>query len=670
MNEFLSVISACKDINPDSILKRGELKILQINMGNLCNQACGHCHVAASPQGGDIMPKRVIDEILAFLSVNRGLAIDITGGAPELNPDFDYLISKARPLTEEIIVRSNLTVFFEPGKDYLPGFFKKQRVHLICSLPCYARENVDAQRGEGVFDKSIRALKELNRLGFGEEEGLRLDIVYNPLGEALPLDQKSLEAEYRRNLKKDFDINFNNLVTITNVPIKRFKTYLEREGKYEKYLHTLKQSFNRDCLPNIMCRSFLSAGYDGRLYDCDFNQALGWALKNNKGEYLTIGGLDIKALEGRDILVGEHCLSCTAGYGSSCKGALIDAKQLVKDYYGNVLKSKSDLKTSACCTGDGIPSGHREILKKIHPEILDRFYGCGSPLPPELKDRKVLDLGCGTGRDVYLVSYLAGENGFVTGVDMTDEQLNVANKHLGYQMRVFGFSKTNVEFKKGYIEDLKEAGIEDNSLDVVISNCVINLSPDKEKVFREILRVLKPGGELYFSDVFAGRRVPAAVRSDPVLYGECLGGALYIEDFRRILKGAGCPDYRVASSRKLALDNQKVKEKAGMIDFYSMTIRAFKLADLEDICEDYGQVAVYLGTIAGYPHEFVLDDRHIFVAHKPMLVCGNTASMLSQTRFAAHFRVTGDRSSHFGPFACKPAAEIKQADGLNGGGCC
>jgi SAM-dependent methyltransferase len=235
----------------------------------------------------------------------------------------------------------------------------------------------------------------------------------------------------------------------------------------------------------------------------------------------------------------------------------------------------------------------------------------------------------------------------VIGVDMTEEQLEVARRYLDYQMKEFGFSEPNVSFKSGYIENLKEIGIKDNSVDVVISNCVINLSPDKKAVFSEIFRVLKPGGELYFSDIFTGRRIPEYLKSDPVLYSECLGGALYIEDFRRILREIACLDYRVVSRRRITLDNPEIESKVGMIDFYSMTIRAFKLDDLEDICEDYGQVATYLGGMPGQLLRFKLDGHHIFIAKKPMLVCSNTASMLQNTRYARYFEVAGKRTTHF-----------------------
>lgn len=349
-----------------------------------------------------------------------------------------------------------------------------------------------------------------------------------------------------------------------------------------------------------------------------------------------------------------------------------DAHEQLKAYYGKILESSQDLKTSACCCSEeSVPAEVRAALKEINDEIVARFYGCGSPLPPVLEGCTVLDLGCGTGRDVYVASKLAGENGFVIGVDMTDEQLAVAKRHVDSMREKFGYKHPNVDFRKGFIEDLKALDIADNSIDVVISNCVINLSPDKPSVLKEIFRVLKPGGELYFADVFAGCRVPEHLADDPVLHGECLAGAMYIEDFRRLLYSLGCPDYRVAAGRKISLENPEIESKVGMIDFYSMTIRAFKLSALEDICEDYGQVAVYQGTIPNHPHDFALDDHHRFITGKPMLVCGNTAAMIQETRFSRHFSVWGDRSVHYGPFDCAPAsvkAETEQAGA--GGSCC
>jgi radical SAM/Cys-rich protein len=645
--------------------------------------------VDASPQGKKIMSRQVIDSIIEFLLLNKDLTLDITGGAPELNPNFDYFIKRARPLVKEIIVRSNLTVLFEPGKEYLPGFFRKYKIHLICSLPCYKEDNVDKQRGKGVFRKSLKALRLLNRLGFGAYNGLNIDLVYNPTGSHLPPEQDGLEKDYKTHLRKNYGIEFNRLITINNVPINRFKSYLDSRGEYQNYLKLLKDNYNPLAEEKIMCRELLSIGFDGRLYDCDFNQALGLALKGTNGGLLSIGKINIKSLEDREILFDQHCLSCVAGRGSSCQGELIketgfsgQTKEAemqvitnkigtVKDYYGKILKTKQDLKTNVCCSAENLPVYLKKIVSMLDSEITDKFYGCGSPIPPLLKGCRVLDLGCGTGRDVYIASYLIGEDGYVIGIDMTDEQLDMTSKHIDSQMKRFGFLNSNVEFRKGYIEDLKEIGIEDNSMDVVISNCVINLSCDKRTVFSEIFRVLKPGGELYFSDVFGGCRIPQYLQLDPVLYAECLSGALYIEDFRRLLLDLGCPDYRIVSKKRLTISEPEIEAKIGTIDFYSMTIRAFKLEDLEDRCEDYGQVAIYQGTIPEYPHKFILDDHHIFIAGKPMLVCGNTASMLENTRFAKHFKLIGDRSRHYGIFSCSPASEkLGKEESSIGGACC
>ena len=680
MNAFLSVLEK-HEIEKD-ILKRGRLTTLQVNMGDLCNQSCSHCHIEASPNGKKIISRKVVDDILSFLKVNRIKTLDITGGAPELNPNFDDFVKSARPLVEELIVRSNLTVLFEKGKEHLPEFFRLNKVHLICSLPCYTKENVDRQRGAGVFEKSIKALKLLNEMGFTKRSDLQMDLVYNTLGAYLPGPQDSLEKDYKRALKDNYGIEFNKLLTITNVPIKKFKDYLESNNEYEKYSDVLESSFNPKTIETLMCRTFLSVGHDGKLYDCDFNLALGYAFKDSHGSYLTIDALYLKELGEREIITGEHCLACTAGSGSSCQGALTnenicivtakkDKNETVKEYYGKVLKTQKDLKTSACCSVETFPEPMKSIIKNIEPEILDKFYGCGSPLPPLLEGCRVLDLGSGTGRDVYIASALTGENGFVTGVDMMDEQLNIACKYKDTQMKRFGFKRCNVDFKKGYIEDLKESGIKDNSQDVVISNCVINLSPDKKSVFSEIFRVLKPGGELYFADVFADRRIPDGIKNDSVLYGECLGGAMYIEDFRRMLRDLGCSDFRYMSKRKITIDDPKIAEKTGNITFCSMTVRVFKLDDLEDICEDFGQIAVYLGTIPGNPHQFILDNHHIFIAQKPMLVCGNTALMLNKTRYARHFKVMGNRNTHYGPFECAPYADkLNKVDSNEGGSCC
>lgn len=340
--------------------------------------------------------------------------------------------------------------------------------------------------------------------------------------------------------------------------------------------------------------------------------------------------------------------------------------QLIKDqvrtYYGDVLQTNADLKTSACCTAEAPPVWVRPILGEIHPEIHQRYYGCGSPIPAALGGQVVLDLGCGTGRDAYLLSKLVGPEGAVIGVDMTEAQLEVAQRHVTYHTERFGYDTPNVSFRHGQIEDLREAGIADSSVDLVVSNCVINLSPQKERVFAEIARVLRPGGELYFSDVFSGRRIPPALRADPVLRGECLAGAMYVEDFRRSLRSLGILDHRILSKRRLELHDPEIARVAGMVDFYSMTVRTFK-CDFEDIRENYGHVALYKGSLPESPHEFVLDDHHRFRTGIPLPVCGNTTRMLTETRFAPHFTVIGNFDTHYGPFECAtPEASPNSSD--------
>lgn len=339
----------------------------------------------------------------------------------------------------------------------------------------------------------------------------------------------------------------------------------------------------------------------------------------------------------------------------------------VQNYYGQVLQSNADLKTSACCTVDAMPRYLRPLLNDLHPEVVSRFYGCGSPLPPVLDGCTVLDLGCGSGRDCYLLSRLVGETGRVIGVDMTVEQLDVAKRHCDWHAQRYGYARSNVEFVHGLIEDLAAAGIADNSIDVVVSNCVINLSPDKRQVLAEVFRVLKPGGELYFSDVYADRRIPQSLRLDPVLLGECLGGALYWEDFRRIMQDLGCPDVRIVKEQPISLDDPEVIAKIGMAHFRSVTIRAFKIP-LEDRCEDFGQVAIYKGTIAEQPHAFDLDDHHHLETGRPLRVCGNTADMLGASRYAEHFQLWGDKTTHYGLFDCAPPNSSTSL--TSGAACC
>lgn len=352
-----------------------------------------------------------------------------------------------------------------------------------------------------------------------------------------------------------------------------------------------------------------------------------------------------------------------------------DIRQEVKDYYSKItVEKEGTMETNICCSLDAVPAHIAEVQAKIHPEIVKRFYGCGSPIPLALEGCTVLDLGCGTGVDVYTVSKLVGESGKVIGVDMNDDQLAIAKRYRDEMAKAFGFSASNVEFKKGFIEDLTAMGIEDESIDVVISNCVINLSPDKESVFREIWRVLKTGGELYFSDIFADRRVPEAISNDEMLRGECLGGAMYSEDFRRLMQSVGWKDFRYIKNVKADIGNAEIEEKIGNIGFSSATIRAIKHPEyIEDICEEYGQVAIYRGGILGSENYFDLDDHHRFIKDLPLRVCGNSCCMVENTRFGKYFEIIGDRSRHFGPFegcGSVPAAAESASEGESGSCCC
>jgi arsenite methyltransferase len=323
----------------------------------------------------------------------------------------------------------------------------------------------------------------------------------------------------------------------------------------------------------------------------------------------------------------------------------------IQQYYGETLTSQRDLKTGACCSPEAMPAYLQDWLREIPREVTDRFYGCGSPIPAAAAGATVVDLGCGTGRDAFLASRLVGPTGRVIGIDMTPQQLAVAERNVAEHRRITGLD--NIVFRLGPIEDLAASGIASDSVDVVISNCVLNLAGDKARVLAEVFRTLKPGGELYFSDVFADRRIPDALLQDPVLRGECLSGALYLEDFRRMLLDLGCADFRIVARSAVPLLDADIEAVIGHVRFESITVRAFKL-DLEDRCEDYGQVATYRGTIPHHPHAFVLDDHHRFERGRPMLVCGNTADMLARTRYAEHFAVTA-RGAHFGLFDCVPA---------------
>ncbi|CAM9446109.1 unnamed protein product [Discosporangium mesarthrocarpum] len=354
----------------------------------------------------------------------------------------------------------------------------------------------------------------------------------------------------------------------------------------------------------------------------------------------------------------------------------------VQEYYGKILTKSDDLKTNACTTDANMPDNVKKVMPLLNDEVIAKYYGCGICMPELLEGCNVLDLGCGAGRDCYILSKLVGPTGSVVGVDMTDEQLEVANRHVEFHTKSFGYDRPNVEFKKGYIERLDELGLPDNHFDVIVSNCVINLSPDKDAVLREAYRVLKPGGELYFSDVYSDRRIPQELVDDPVLFGECLSGALYWNDFLTIARRHGFNDPRLVSDSRITVSNKEIEKKVGHINFFSATYRLFKLPELEADCEDYGEAVVYQGTVPTSPQAFTLDNHHVIDTGRVFPVCRNTLHMLTATRFAPHFEKVSGGDTHFGiypdcgksiPFTSGSAgagASSTAGSGGGGGGCC
>lgn len=346
---------------------------------------------------------------------------------------------------------------------------------------------------------------------------------------------------------------------------------------------------------------------------------------------------------------------------SQIPDAGLSIHEQIRQYYGDILAGSDDLKTNAtCCTSDTPPRYVLDAMAEVSDEIMERFYGCGSPIPPALEGCTVVDLGCGVGRDVYVLSKLVGPTGRVIGVDMTESQLDVARAHLDEQMRRFGYTAPNVEFKCGFIEDLTEIGIEDSSVDLVVSNCVINLTPFKEQVFDEIYRVLKPGGELYFSDVFCDRRMPEHLRRDPVLRGECLGGAIYLDDFRRMMARMGFTDYLFTVIDDIHVSDLALETKLGFMAFTSRTVRAIKAKGLEDAHEDYGQRATYLGTMKEMPRYFDLTDQIRLIKGRPVALSANMTEMLRQSRYGSHFELT-ERKEHRGRFDLERAQDALMA---------
>ena len=349
-------------------------------------------------------------------------------------------------------------------------------------------------------------------------------------------------------------------------------------------------------------------------------------------------------------------------------------REEVQEYYGKSLSSSQDLQTNACTTAGAPPDYLKVILGEIHDEVLAKYYGCGLVVPNVLQGANILDLGSGSGRDCFAMSALVGESGSVVGVDMTDEQLDVSNKYVDYHRRKFGYKQANTRFLKGYLEELDQLGLEAESFDIIVSNCVLNLCMDKAAVLQHAFSLLKPGGEMYFSDVYADRRIPDELVQDSVLYGECLSGALYWNDFINLAKRTGFSDPRLVEDNPLIISNPKIEETVGNIRFYSATYRLFKLDSLEPACEDYGQAVKYKGTIENSPNAFVLDKHHVIDTGCIFPVCGNTFSMLKDTRFSEHFEFFGDKQEHFGVFSgcglSLPFDEKVNASVASGGGCC
>jgi radical SAM/Cys-rich protein len=304
-------------------LRRGHPESLQVNVGKLCNLICAHCHVNAGPKRKEIMSRETIDRIIEWLAKTDIPTVDLTGGAPEMIPDFRYFIERVKSLAPQrhIIDRCNLTILLERGYEDLAPFLARNRVEIIASMPCYSPENVNAQRGEGVFDGSIAALQLLNSLGYGIDPDLPLHLVYNPVGAFLPSSQEVLETDYKREFKMHYGIVFNNLYTLTNLPIGRFASYLRRNNKLDEYMELLIEAFNPATIDGLMCRNTISIGWRGEVYDCDFNQQLG--MQWNNGNPVFLWEINPDSLEGREIMTGDHCFGCTAGAGSTCGGAIV-----------------------------------------------------------------------------------------------------------------------------------------------------------------------------------------------------------------------------------------------------------------------------------------------------------------------------------------------------------
>lgn len=317
MNRFATILA-----EHSISLRRARPEILQVNVGKLCNLTCNHCHVSAGPKRKEIMTRETIDRVIDWLAGTDIPIVDLTGGAPEMIPDFRYFVERVCDLEPKrhVIDRCNLTILLEPGYEDLPHFFASRKIEIIASMPCYSLENVNAQRGEGVFEGSIESLQLLNSIGYGVDVDLPLHLVYNPVGAFLPGPQAQLEADYKRELKNHFGIVFNNLYSISNLPIARFASYLRHNNKLDEYMELLVNAFNPATTSGLMCRNTISVGWRGEVYDCDFNQQLDMQWENDRPLFLW--DIDPNTIENREILTGDHCFGCTAGAGSSCGGAI------------------------------------------------------------------------------------------------------------------------------------------------------------------------------------------------------------------------------------------------------------------------------------------------------------------------------------------------------------
>lgn len=652
---------------------KDKFDLIQINIGNMCNLTCTHCHIGASPKGDLNMNILTANKIIEKIEEMDIETIEFTGGTPEMNDSFLTFLTRLNAAGKNLVVRTSLTVLNDKRYEHFLDFYKKFNVKVIASLPSVFEDDTTKQRGNGVYDETIELLKKLNDMGYGKDE-LKLDLVYNPVGTYLPAPQSQLEAEYKKILKEKFDVSFNSLATIVNMPIKRFKHDLKKHGLLDDYMGTLKSQFNESTVKNVMCKRVLSLDYEGYIYDCDFNLALEKRVKGY--ENTPFWDIDFENFK-PEITFDSHCYACTVNSGSSCHGEVVedfDAKENAQEYYGEVLSSSADLKTTACCTLDMIPKRVRETLPYIMDEIKDRYYGCGSPMPLVLENQTMLDLGCGSGRDVYILSKLSGQTGFVHGIDMTENQIKVAKKHQKAQTKRFEYDEVNTNFVHDYIENI-DKHFKEESIDIVTSNCVINLLEDKRDILKKVFKLLKYGGEFYFSDVYSNRRLPEHIKKDKVLHGECLGGALYANDFVRFAIEAGFVEPRIVSTKEIEITDDEMKKVIGKTKFYSITYRLWKIEDLDSVCEDYGQFAIYKGGIKESELEFQLDANHLFEINRPEHVCKNTADMLSKTRYKNYFEIIGSTDIHFGEFkGCETLAttyekELENGDDLSCG-CC